>query len=91
MRFCTHPPYSNIIEYSEDIEEDLSKLKGSKYVHSYVEDAYKNVKKDLIEGPLKEHMAYYQNQGIDEKEAMKLVAKDRGISKSIIYQELKRK
>ena len=31
-------------------------------------------------------MAYYQNQGIDEKEAMKLVAKDRGISKSIIYQ-----
>jgi hypothetical protein len=24
---CTHPPYANIIEYSEDIEEDLSHLK----------------------------------------------------------------
>jgi 16S rRNA (cytidine1402-2'-O)-methyltransferase len=51
----------------------------------------KEVKNELIERHLKEHMAYYQNEGIDEKEAMKLVAKDRGISKSIIYQELKRK
>ena len=24
---CTHPPYANIIKYSEDIEEDLSRLK----------------------------------------------------------------
>ena len=24
---CTHPPYANIIEYSEDIEEDLSRCK----------------------------------------------------------------
>ncbi len=24
---CTHPPYANIIEYSEDIEDDLSLLK----------------------------------------------------------------
>lgn len=24
---CTHPPYANIIEYSEDIQEDLSHLK----------------------------------------------------------------
>ncbi len=26
---------------------DLKKLRGSKYVHSYIEDSYKNVKKDL--------------------------------------------
>lgn len=24
---CTHPPYANIIQYSEDIEEDLSRFK----------------------------------------------------------------
>lgn len=38
--------------------------------------------------PLKEHMAYYENQGVDHKEAMKLVAKDRGVSKRDIYQQL---
>ena len=37
---------------------------------------------------LQEHMAYYEDQGITRKEAMKLVAKDRGVSKREIYQEL---
>lgn len=38
--------------------------------------------------PLEEHMAYYENQGVDHKEAMKLVAKDRGVSKRDIYKQL---
>lgn len=37
---------------------------------------------------LEEHMAYYESQGINHKEAMKLVAKDRGISKREVYQAL---
>lgn len=37
---------------------------------------------------LPEHMALYLNQGIDKKEAMKLVAKDRGIRKRDVYNEL---
>ena len=37
---------------------------------------------------LEEHMAFYENQGIDRKEAMKLVAKDRGIRKRDVYQAL---
>ena len=37
---------------------------------------------------LEEHMEYYVQQGIDRKEAMKQVAKDRGISKRDVYQEL---
>lgn len=37
---------------------------------------------------LEEHMEYYVQQGIDRKEAMKKVAKDRGISKRDVYQEL---
>lgn len=35
-----------------------------------------------------EHVALYEKQGISRKEAMKRVAKDRGVSKREIYQEL---
>ncbi len=35
-----------------------------------------------------EHMEYYENQGIDHKEAMKLVARDRGVGKRDIYRSL---
>lgn len=37
---------------------------------------------------IEEHMAIYENQGIARKEAMKMVAKDRGVTKRDIYQEL---
>ena len=37
---------------------------------------------------LEEHMEYYESQGHDHKAAMKLVAKDRGISKRDVYQAL---
>lgn len=37
---------------------------------------------------IEEHMAHYENQGIPRKEAMKLVAKDRGVSKRDIYSAL---
>lgn len=29
---CTHPPYANIIQYSEDIPEDISRLELSKFL-----------------------------------------------------------
>ena len=34
---------------------------------------------------IEEHYDYYMSQGIDSKEAMKMVAKDRGISKRDVY------
>lgn len=37
---------------------------------------------------LEEHMAHYEDQGIQRKEAMKLVAKDRGMGKRDIYKAL---
>lgn len=37
---------------------------------------------------IEEHMAYYESQGTDHKEAMKLVAKDRGVPKREIYRAL---
>lgn len=41
-----------------------------------------------MEVPLTEHMAHYENQGLDRKEAMKQVAKDRGLPKRHIYNQL---
>ena len=37
---------------------------------------------------LEEHMAFYMNRGMEKKEAMKAAAKDRGISKREVYQQL---
>ena len=37
---------------------------------------------------LEEHMDYYMGQGVEKKEAMRMVAKDRGISKREVYQGL---
>ena len=37
---------------------------------------------------IEEHMDIYLKQGMDKKEAMKAVAKDRGVSKRDIYQAL---
>ena len=37
---------------------------------------------------IEEHMEYYINQGVQKKEAMKMVAKDRGVTKRDIYQQL---
>lgn len=37
---------------------------------------------------IEEHMAYYEEKGVFRKEAMKLVAKDRGVPKREIYQYL---
>lgn len=37
---------------------------------------------------VEEHMEYYLSQGYDKKEAMKMVAKDRGVSKQEIYKQI---
>jgi len=43
---------------------------------------------DWKEMPLNQHMEHYLSKGRDKKEAMKLVAKDRGVSKREVYQQL---
>lgn len=45
-------------------------------------------KEELLKLSVKEHYQYYLNNGYDQKESMKKVAKDRNISKSNIYQEI---
>ena len=43
---------------------------------------------EFLKIPLSEHMKRYMDQGHSKKEAMKLVAKDRGVGKREIYQQL---
>jgi 16S rRNA (cytidine1402-2'-O)-methyltransferase len=43
----------------------------------------------LNDGSLAAHMAHYQSQGMSEKQAMKAVARDRGVSKREIYEQIK--
>lgn len=52
------------------------------------EELIQEERKAWEELSLEEHMAHYEKQGISRKEAMKLVAKDRGISKREVYAKL---
>lgn len=54
------------------------------------EELRRQSQRKWAEMSLEEHMAYYTDQGVDRKEAMKKVAKDRGVSKREVYQALLR-
>ncbi|MBO7254223.1 MAG: methyltransferase domain-containing protein [Clostridia bacterium] len=46
---CTHPPYSDIIHYSKNIDGDLSRLNIKEFlpeIHKVAEEAYRVLKKD---------------------------------------------
>lgn len=46
---CTHPPYANIIQYSENIKEDLSRLKIPEFLkemEKVARESYRVLKKD---------------------------------------------
>lgn len=46
---CTHPPYADIIKYSEDIEADLSRLKIADFLEEMkkvASECYRGLKKD---------------------------------------------
>ena len=70
-----------------DILEVVNELKGEMVL--IISGCPKDEQiEDLLKLSIKEHHKYYLNNGYESKEAMKLVAKDRGVSKSIIYQEI---
>ena len=45
-------------------------------------------KQEWLNMTVEEHMDYYESQGISHKDAMKMVAKDRGVSKRDIYAQI---
>lgn len=73
---------------------ELYETKDPKGEYVLVIEGYsiENQKKDSMDNwqsiSLEEHMKIYESKGIDRKEAMKLVAKDRGISKRDVYNSL---
>lgn len=78
--------FSSLLSYYEDKEprgEYVLVICGKSR-----EDIVKEQQSSWEQLSIEEHMAHYENQGIEHKEAMKLVAKDRGVSKRDIYQYL---
>lgn len=72
----------------EDVINNITELKGE--IVLIVEGCkQKQEIIDLNKLTIKEHFNYYIEQGIIENEAMKKVAKDRNVSKSVIYKEIK--
>lgn len=77
---------SDILNFYNDNEprgEYVLVLEGKTFAELEEEE-----KKNWESMTIEEHMAVYEAQGIARKEAMKLVAKDRGISKRDVYQAL---
>ncbi len=77
---------SDVITYYKDNEprgEYVLVVAGKSFEEIAAEE-----KKSWEAMTIPEHMAYYEAQGIDRKEAMKLVAKDRGVQKREVYQAL---
>lgn len=74
------------IEFYQEHEsrgEYVLVIEGKSY-----EDIQKERKQEWEFMTLEEHMGFYESQGHSRKEAMKLVARDRGISKREVYQKL---
>ena len=77
---------SELIKYYEDNTpkgEMVLVIQGKSF-----EEKRQEAIDNFMEMTVKEHMDMYLAQGIDKKEAMKKVAKDRGVSKRDIYNEL---
>lgn len=53
-----------------------------------IETKKKEARADWQAMSIQEHMQYYENQGVARKEAMKMVAADRGVGKREVYQAL---
>ena len=78
------------------IEDLIAKYEGTDVKGEYVlviqgksfEEIAKEEQEAYRDISLEEHMQHYLDQGMDKKEAMKCVAKDRGISKRDVYAQI---
>lgn len=70
-----------IISKAEDLKgEMIILIEGAKFKE-------KEMEMEINELSLDEHFEFYKNQGLDKKEIIKKIAKDRGVSKNEIYME----
>lgn len=82
--FCSS--ISGILKYyeTEEVKGECVMVIEGKSREELVQEA----RESWLDMSLPDHMKHYEDQGIDHKEAMKLVAKDRGISKRDVYKAL---
>ena len=78
--------------HEEYIREDINSLmeqakaiKGE--IVLIIEGAEKKEESDLLELSLEEHYEYYKQKGLNKKEIIKQIAKDRNVNKNEIYQK----
>ena len=77
-----------ILNVTPDSFSDGGKFQDMDQALFHVEEMIREEQKVWEELSIEEHMERYLSLGMDKKQAMKEVAKDRGISKREVYQEL---
>ncbi len=81
-------PYIFVNVFSKYFPKNTKNIpNNAKSLSEFQREQERNWQEILIE----EHMYQYESQGVEHKEAMKQVAKDRGISKREVYQYLLKK
>ena len=65
--------------------EKAKELKGE--IVLMIEGAEKKEENNLLQLSLQEHYAYYEEKGLNKKEIIKQIAKDRNVNKNEIYQK----
>ena len=72
-----------------NIDEIINKSESLKGEMILLIEGAKKIKKENVLNSLnlKEHYRFYDNQGLEKKEIIKRIAKDRGVSKNEIYKE----
>ena len=72
---------SDVLEKVEEKGEMVIIVKGAEKSEADVE------KEKISEMSLEEHYKFYEKQGLNKKEIIKKIAKDRNVSKNEIYQK----
>lgn len=70
----------------DDIIEKLQDIKGEMVILIEKNNDIKTRQENFAEMSLEEHYKYYENQGLEKKEIIKKMAKDRKVEKNHIYQ-----
>lgn len=83
--------YGSISEHNQYYQEHTPRGEYVLCIEGKTAEEASTITNLEIEGlSMEDHLAHYVNEGIPEKEAMKQVAKDRGISKRDVYNVVKR-
>ena len=72
-------------ENIKELLEKIDNIKGEMILIIEGTKSKNNIENELAELTIEEHYKYYENQGLDKKEIIKRIAKDRNVNKNEIY------